>query len=303
MDHQPLQHEDVEMVSREISSGFVMGMMDLYERSQLQNVAIFVDYDNVYHTLMKHYSHNPDHPDPEKNLFVQLWNKYGRDNVRTFRAYADYEQIDADLTSLQKKRIQIRHVYGNGRKGEKDRKNSSDIELCIDAIESTYRDDKIGTYVFVTADSDMIPIMSRMMYKRKRVELYYVPAAAREEITYYAHAVYDLREFLKIEEREYNLDDYVIPALEAIEEWMDWNRGKPNVWLGGIALTNALLKKLQIPEKQVSDLIETMEIEGIIAQRGIKVNGKPKKEYYITDKGQDELTNRKVASASIIDKD
>lgn len=288
------QEQDIQSISRELSDGFVSGVFDLYEKSQLQNVAIFVDYDNVYHTLMKHYLHDPNHVDPEKNLFVQLWNKYGRDNVRTFRAYADFEQLKSNLTSLQKKRIQIRHVYGNGRK-ETERKNSSDIELCIDAIESTYRDKNIGTYVFVTADSDMIPIMSRLMYKRKRVELFYVPAVAREEITYYAHEVYDLRDILKIEERDYNLDDYILPALQEIVDWIPRNQGKKN-WLGGIMLIRTLTSKLQIPEIYISDLIEKMEIEKLIAQKSIYIDDKPKKEYYITPKGEALLTQKSVAS-------
>ena len=76
------------------------------------------------------------------------------------------------MKELQEQRVQIRNVYGNG-KEEKYRKNASDIELSIDVLESYYRDKDIDTYVIVTADSDMIPIMSRMMYKGKDVHLFY----------------------------------------------------------------------------------------------------------------------------------
>lgn len=146
---------------------------NLNKKNKLDNVAIFVDYDNVYWTLMNNYSHDPNHDDPSKNLFHKLWSRYGQDKVRTFRAYADFEKIKTQLTSLQKKRIQIRHVYSNGKEGDK-RKNSSDIELCIDAIEHTYKDPNVSCYVFVTADSDMIPIISRMTYKSKQVELFFI---------------------------------------------------------------------------------------------------------------------------------
>lgn len=123
------------------------------KKDKLENVAIFVDYDNVYWTLMNNYSHDPNHEDPTKNLFVKLWERYGQSHVRTFRAYADFEKVRTELTRLQKKRVQIRHVYSNGKDGDH-RKNSSDIELCIDAIEHTYKDPSVTCYVFVTADSE-----------------------------------------------------------------------------------------------------------------------------------------------------
>ena len=69
-------------------------------------------------------------------------------------------------------RIQIRNVYGNNR-NDQFRKNASDIELSMDAIEMTHRESNIDTYVIVTSDSDMIPVMSRLKYKGKTVHLFY----------------------------------------------------------------------------------------------------------------------------------
>jgi uncharacterized LabA/DUF88 family protein len=236
----------------------------LSSKNLLDNVAIFVDYDNVYWTLKKYYNHDPDHKVPEKNLFNCLWERYGKDHVRNFRVYADFQKIRTSLTNLQKNRVQIRHVYSNGKDGE-NRKNSSDIELCIDAIESTYKDPNITCYVFVTADSDMIPIMSRMMYKGKRVELFYLSEAAPKYVDMgnYVHHCEDLIDFLKIERKVYDIEEYIIPALQIIIEW-DQKYGNTDRFLGTSWLKNELSSRLEIPELIASDLIERLQTDKLI---------------------------------------
>ena len=134
-----------------------------------QHVGIFIDYDNTYY-CMKTYAIDIT---AEQYDICQFLNEvYGMKKIRTFRAYADFDQVGVKLKSLQEQRVQIRNVYGNG-KDERFRKNASDIELSLDALEMYYRNENLDTYVFVTADSDMIPIMSRLMYKGKNIHLYY----------------------------------------------------------------------------------------------------------------------------------
>lgn len=48
-------------------------------KSKLDNVAIFIDYDNIYWTLMNNYAHDPNNADPNKNLFVN----FGRNMDKT----------------------------------------------------------------------------------------------------------------------------------------------------------------------------------------------------------------------------
>lgn len=76
-----------------LSNSMEMAIQSVKQQDKMDNVAIFVDYDNVYWTLYNNYRHHPDHEDDDKNLFVKLWDFYGRDNVRIFKAYADFEQI------------------------------------------------------------------------------------------------------------------------------------------------------------------------------------------------------------------
>lgn len=273
----------------------------LNQKNLLENVAIFVDYDNVYWTLKKHYNHDPDHIEPEKNLFNCLWTRYGQDHVRNFRVYADFQQIRTSLTNLQKNRVQIRHVYSNGKDGD-NRKNSSDIELCIDAIESTYKDPSITCYVFVTADSDMIPILSRMMYKGKRVELYYLADAAPKHVdmSNYVHYSQDLMGFLKVVKKEYDLKVLVIPALQIIVEW-GRKYETSDLFLGTTWLRGELSRRLGVPENLASDLIEKIQMESLIEEHKKNLKGgQVKPSIKVSDKGNKLLegsATKEVAAA------
>ena len=126
--------------------------------STSENVGIFVDFDNIYYSL-REYGVNPEAP--EYCVFSLMERIYSINKIRTLRAYADYDQVGVSLKHLQEMRVQIKNVYGNGLE-EEYRKNASDIELSVDALEIYYRSPEIDTFVFLTSDSDMIPIMSRL---------------------------------------------------------------------------------------------------------------------------------------------
>jgi len=251
------------------------------------DVAIFVDYDNVYWTLMNLHSHDPNHADTEKNLFNRLWERYGQENVRTFRVYADFDKVRTQLTSLQKKRVQIRHVYSNGEEMADGRKNASDIELSMDAIEHTYKDPNVKCYVFVTADSDMIPLLSRLMYKGKRVELYYVSEAAPKhiDITEFAHYSEDLLQFLNVDVRSFDVEDYVTRALTFIGDWHA-KYDHTDKYLGSSWLRQQFSDHFGIPASVAGALVERLKAKGLIEfAPKTKLDGQTKMSVIVTPAG------------------
>lgn len=291
----PTPEEQLRPVFQSLAGVLNESNRELNSERVLENVAIFIDYDNVYWSLLNNYNHNPDHELPEKNLFHKLWEEYGQDYVRTFRVYADFEKIKSNLTRLQHKRVQIRHVYSNGKDGDS-RKNASDIELCIDAIENTYKDPSISCYVFVTADSDMIPIMSRLMYKGKRVELFSLAKSAPKYIkmNQYAHKTKDLVQFLNIEEREHDRSEISSKILTVITEWHDRYGKSSDRYLGTSWLKTDLIRKLGVPADLISELLEELKQEGFIEEQ-IKLiekgpeNGKSKNQIVCTVKGVEKI--------------
>lgn len=282
--------ETLDFFGKILTRSTVATVKAMNKKNKMDNVAIFIDYDNVYWTLMNNYNHDPNHEEDEKNLFVQLWKRYGQANVRTFRAYADFEKIKTQLTSLQKKRVQIRHVYSNGKEGDF-RKNSSDIELCIDAIEHTYKDPNVTCYVFVTADSDMIPIISRMTYKSKQVELFYLSKSSPKhiDITSFANYSADLLDFLNVDVKEFKIDSLILDTLKIISDWHYSFKDK-NFFLGTSFLKKEIVKKLSIPLNIASEILEKLSVDDLIYD-GVKEmdDGTRKTSIMLTEKSTEIL--------------
>lgn len=223
----------------------------------VKNVGIFIDFDNIYYGLK---DYGVDLNNDNFCIFSMMNFIYGKDRIRTMRAYADFDQItDITLKTLQEKRVQIRNVYGNG-KEERFRKNASDIELSIDAIEAYYKNLDIDTFVFVTADSDMIPIMSRLIYKGKKVHLYYIDGKIShyQNITEYSHLNKDILEVFNICPESKNPDFWEEKALKLINDWYKSNKNHGKM-LGGKWLSEELQKKLFLSQHLASEVIEYME--------------------------------------------
>lgn len=234
------------------------------------NVAIFVDFDNIYYSL-KDYGVNME--DENFCIFSLMNALYAKDKIRTMRAYADYDQVNISFKYLQEKRVQIKNVYGNG-KTEEHRKNASDIELSIDAIDTYYKDQNIDTFVFITSDSDMIPVMSRLIYKGKKVHLFYIDSntSQYQHITEYCHLSYDLLNLLGIDVNRKNPEYWTDKALSVIKEWYD-NPQNSSYALGGKWLKELLCERLYLSSRLSSDLIAYMSITNIIKD-DISPNGK-----------------------------
>jgi uncharacterized LabA/DUF88 family protein len=151
----------------------------------MNKVGIFIDYDNVYDTIDKKYN-NDGKIDVQIKFFENLWEKYKSDHVVKFIAFADFTKINKDnlITELQKRSIKLEHCYSNGAK-EEYRKNASDLALCISVIKSIYEMD-IDTYVLVSSDCDMIPILNELKFKNKNTIHIFSPTSANKDIKEYA---------------------------------------------------------------------------------------------------------------------
>lgn len=228
-----------------------------------QNVGIFIDFDNVYYSL-KNYGINME--DEEYCIFTLMNLLYSFDKIRTMRAYADFDQVSISFKYLQGKRVQIKNVYGNGLQ-EEHRKNASDIELSIDALDAYYRDSNIDTFVFITSDSDMIPIMSRLIFKGKKVHLYYIEenTSHYQNLTGFCHEKFDLLDLLKIDKNRKNPSYWVNNATNEITAWYNnpKNFGK---LLGGNWLNELFCEKLLLSRQASSNLIKHLEENNIIEE-------------------------------------
>lgn len=243
-----------------------------------ENIGIFIDLDNIYYNLE---DFGIRMTDTDYNIIPILWSIYDWNKVRCVKAYADYDQLKIKLRDLQKQRIQIRQVYGNGY-GDDSRKNASDIELSLDALETLYKDNNIDTYVFVTADSDMIPIMSRMVYKNKKVHLYYFSShiSQSQNIIQYAHLAVDIVKLFTIDTRRKEAIYWRDKIIQVIREWHKSSKNQ-NKALGASFLRNELNEKLNISNSLIGESILILDKEKAVKKRKKIVAGKEHEEYYV----------------------
>ncbi|MGA9175406.1 MAG: NYN domain-containing protein [Thermoactinomyces sp.] len=223
---------------------------------RVKDTAIFIDLENVYYGLKK-YHMDPDHPDESHNLFLRLQDHYGRESIRMIEAYADFEQLDLSMMSLQKKRVHVHQVYGNGRDG-RDRKNAADIQLCLDAMEVLYQIPEISTYIIVSADQDMIPLLDRLWSKGKRVELFCLcdeSLSRSAGLHEFCDNTHNLFEFLNIHQFQNlsRVDRLIHNAVVQIYEWYHDpnNIGKS---YGSTWIKNDFMRKFHLDELEANQL-------------------------------------------------
>ncbi|WP_131924392.1 NYN domain-containing protein [Hazenella coriacea] len=224
--------------------------------NRVKDTAIFIDLENVYYGLKK-YHMDPDHPEESHNLFLRLQDYYGRESIRMIEAYADFEQMDLSMMSLQKKRVHVHQVYGNGREG-KERKNAADIQLCLDAMEVLYQIPEINTFVIVSADQDMIPLLDRLWSKGKRVELFCLcdeSLSKTAQLHEFCDHTHNLFQFLNIHQFQTlsQMDRLTYNAVVQIYEWYrdPNNTGKS---YGSTWIKNDLIRKFHLNELEANQL-------------------------------------------------
>ena len=238
------------------------GLLDDYTakcRENCTHTGIFVDYDNIYYSL-KEYGVDPENED--YCVFSLMNHIYTMDRIRTMRAYADYDQINVSLKRLQEMRVQIKNVYGNGLE-EEYRKNASDIVLSVDALEMYYRCPMIDTFVFLTSDSDMIPIMSRLMYKGRRVHLFCLGASTsrHQDLSRFCHVFCDLLPLFQIDPARKEPSYWQKGALCEIENWYA-GRKNETMLLGGKWLNRLLCQKYGLSSHAAGRLITYLRESG-----------------------------------------
>jgi len=145
-----------------------------------KRTAIFIDYDNIFITLDKYYQKSNMPTLLAIDIIGKIKEYFSNDKILTFKAFADFEKINAILTVLQKKQVELRHVYSSST-----RKNASDIALAISLMKSLYSNERIEKYVIVSSDSDMLPLINETQYFDKEVFVMYSEFCSKDGYSEY----------------------------------------------------------------------------------------------------------------------
>lgn len=151
-----------------------------------EEVAMFIDLENLRYGLLNNYGQEPDFA-----YLVKKAKKYGRPSI--MRAYADFTEHPQEIT----RRLQIagiesinipvkRSTYSHGGKQIERIKNAADMVLALDAMIEALEADKSGiskVFLLVTGDRDYVKLVTQLRNRfEQRVVIVGVPGSVAGDI-------------------------------------------------------------------------------------------------------------------------
>jgi len=121
-------------------------------------MAVFIDYENLALGTgkRKKNGHQEVGPAPDVDrILVRLVDK-GRIVMK--RAYCDWQRFDTAITPLHELGIELIEIPDRAYTG----KNSADIRLAVDAVETCLTKDHIDTFAILSGDSDFSPLVAKL---------------------------------------------------------------------------------------------------------------------------------------------
>lgn len=136
--------------------------------SQAGDVALLIDYENLQISLKRLFNVTT----PQMSLIIQEAQEHGR--LVLARAYAPWTSPDLaiDAENLYRQGIDLIYVPAG--------KNSADVRMAVDAVETAGRGTNLTTFVIVTGDGDLIhPLNYLRQHGLKVVVIGVEPAMSR----------------------------------------------------------------------------------------------------------------------------
>src|SRR5436190_12100664 len=122
-----------------------------------RSLAVFIDFEN----LALGFQGRRDRFDIERVL-ERLVEK---GKIVAKKAYADWSRFSGYTGMLHEAAIELIEIPKRGQTG----KNSADIRLCVDAMDLAYSKEHINTFVILSGDSDLSPLVSKLKELGKHV--------------------------------------------------------------------------------------------------------------------------------------
>ena len=141
------------------------------------DVALLIDYENLQISLKRYFKLTT----PKMSLIIQEAQEHGR--LVLARAYAPWTSPDLsiDAENLYRQGIDLIYVPAG--------KNSADVRIAVDAVETCARSSNISTYVIVTGDGDLIHPLNYLRQQGRKVVVIGVDAAMSRMLSAAADSV------------------------------------------------------------------------------------------------------------------
>lgn len=128
----------------------------------MNNVAIYIDYENVYKSLAVQYKNLLREGFFEK---MQQWCKNRQLRIVKIVAYCNFDNEDLHesyhQTLLQEYGVSTIHTSNRG-------KNYADMQIAIDAINDMYLNQNIDQFIIMSNDKDMSPLLNTIKSNKRK---------------------------------------------------------------------------------------------------------------------------------------
>ncbi|MEH7393392.1 NYN domain-containing protein [Bacillus sp. JJ1474] len=237
----------------------------------MKNVAIYVDYDNLFKRL-KELGCPPVY---DVNFFVELKKKFEavNYNVIKFCAFADFTDKELSIkeqTDIHSFGVEVFHCSINN-------KNSTDAEMTIRIMKDLYEINNIDVFVIVTNDRDFVPLIRAVKEKSKITYSLTTKTGINPVINVfsdyhqYLEDIFDLNNVHKVEEVKFEIDEITAELGEKAKMVSEkfYNSGAfknlktKSVWVS-LSSYSRDLSKIGALQTTKSDVIKYFQIANIL---------------------------------------
>ena len=133
------------------------------------HAAALVDYQNLHHYLKGRVGRGGSTADLAADLLRALRDRLAADDTRLVRgrAYADFGGLDDHARHVQ--RTLYLHAIEPAYVPATTHRNTTDLQLAVDAVEMRDRHPEVGTFVLVAGDRDYAPVVTALLAHGRRV--------------------------------------------------------------------------------------------------------------------------------------
>lgn len=183
------------------------------EQQIFNNVAIYIDYENVYKTLALEHKNLLREGFFEK---IQKWCKNKSMRIIKIVAYCNFDNPDLHesyhQTLLQEYGVLTLHTSNRG-------KNYADMQISIDAINDMYLNQNIDQFIIMSNDKDMSPLLNTIKSNKRKAILLTVGNSFDYALCNVPDEHVSIDDILKEDVEELYLDRYNDKILKNIEEY------------------------------------------------------------------------------------
>lgn len=188
---------------------------DSKKTTQPSNVAVFIDYENVYKALLE------KHSNILRLSFLEKLRKWCSDNQRRavrIVVYCNFDNTDLHesyhQSILQSYGVETVHTSNQG-------KNYADLKITIDVLTSMYSNDNIDEFFIMSNDKDMTPLLNTIRENKRNVSIITTGDNYNPTICEFSDKHITLEEICETEVEHKIIDDIKANYLLKMEQYIN----------------------------------------------------------------------------------